>query len=78
LTMSEECRSRTVVAYESPHRILKTLDALVGKVEMVILARELTKLHEEFLRGTPQELFDNLSAREAVRGEFVLILPRQN
>ncbi|MEZ4103697.1 MAG: 16S rRNA (cytidine(1402)-2'-O)-methyltransferase [Candidatus Paceibacterota bacterium] len=65
------------IFFESTHRILKTLEALVktnpeGKV---VLARELTKLHEEMLVGTPTELL-NILTEEPVKqkGEFVVIL----
>jgi 16S rRNA (cytidine1402-2'-O)-methyltransferase len=64
-----------VVLYESPHRILKLLKELesVG-IERVSIARELTKLHEEFVTGTPAELVASLEKRGAVRGEFVVIV----
>ncbi len=66
----------THMFYESPHRVLDTL-ADVGKVfgagQGVVLARELTKLHEEFLRGPVSEVLATLSARAQVRGEFVLL-----
>lgn len=61
-----------VVLYESPHRILKLLDEL-GDTH-VIVARELTKIHEEVLSGTPAELRANLESRDAARGEFVVIV----
>ena len=66
----------THVFYESPHRVLDTL-VDVGKVfgarQGVVLARELTKLHEEFLRGPVSEVLATLSGRAQVRGEFVLL-----
>ncbi len=68
--------SGTVVAYESPHRILESLSAIseiLGRRQMV-LARELTKLHEEFLRGTPDEIRTQLSQRESIRGEITLLI----
>jgi 16S rRNA (cytidine1402-2'-O)-methyltransferase len=66
----------TVVCYESPHRILKTLEAVgevFGEVEMVV-ARELTKRFEEILRDTPAALRERLG-RGPVRGEFTLVIP---
>lgn len=67
----------TMVFYESTHRIIKTLSSLaetIGERE-VILARELTKKFEEFLRGTPGYLLDYLSShKESQRGEFVVIV----
>ena len=67
---------RTVVLYESPHRILKTLEMLAEVLpeREICLARELTKLHEEFLRGTAQEVLRQLQARPGVKGEFVLVM----
>ena len=65
----------TAVVYESPHRLLKTLTALLEYSDRhVVVAKELTKLHEEFVRGTPQEVYDNFTARAAVKGEYVIIV----
>ncbi len=67
----------TLVVYEAPHRILETLadvEAVWGDSVRVVVARELTKLHEEFLRGTVAEVRLTLSARERVRGEIVLLI----
>lgn len=66
----------TLVFYEAPHRIVATLrDALdvLGDRDAVV-ARELTKLHEEFLRGKLSELIESLSKQPNVRGEFVLMI----
>jgi 16S rRNA (cytidine1402-2'-O)-methyltransferase len=67
----------TLVVYEAPHRILETLadvEAVWGQSVRVVAGRELTKLHEEFLRGTAQEVRDALAARERIRGEIVLLI----
>jgi 16S rRNA (cytidine1402-2'-O)-methyltransferase len=67
----------THVFYEAPHRILDTLadvEAVFGASQHVVIARELTKLHEEFLRGSVSELRSQLAARANVRGEIVLLL----
>lgn len=67
----------TRVFYETPHRILDALSdvaAVFGPAYRVVLARELTKLHEEFLRGTVAEVQASLQARGSVRGEMVLLL----
>jgi 16S rRNA (cytidine1402-2'-O)-methyltransferase len=69
---------RTMVFYESPHRIADSLADVgitLGPARKIVLARELTKLHEEFLRGTAAEVLAALRAREVVRGEMVLLLP---
>ncbi|MBS1800776.1 MAG: 16S rRNA (cytidine(1402)-2'-O)-methyltransferase [Acidobacteria bacterium] len=66
----------THIFYEAPHRILDTLadiEAIFGPAQPAVVARELTKLHEEFLRGTVQELRKQLFSRAAVRGEIVLL-----
>ncbi len=67
----------THVFYEAPHRILDTLadvEAVFGKELPIAVARELTKLHEEFLRGQVATLRANLAARPSVRGEIVLLM----
>jgi 16S rRNA (cytidine1402-2'-O)-methyltransferase len=66
----------THVFYEAPHRILDTLadvESVFGAAQHVVIARELTKIHEEFLRGPASELRTQLAARSAVRGEIVLM-----
>jgi 16S rRNA (cytidine1402-2'-O)-methyltransferase len=68
---------RTLIFYEAPHRILDTLADLEfvwGPALRVVAARELTKLHEEFLRGTVAEVRRDLAARDRIRGEFVLLV----
>ena len=70
---SETC---TLIFYETPHRILASLEdvqAVMG-ARPVVVARELTKLHEEFLRGTAAEVRTELAARPAVKGEITLLL----
>ena len=73
----EECDfAETTVFYEAPHRILETLEdmqAVLG-IRPLVVAREITKLHEEFLTGTAEEVRAVLAARQAVRGEFVILV----
>lgn len=66
---------RTIVLYESPHRILKLLEELeiVGE-RPITIARELTKVHEEVLSGTAYELRMRLDTAGTARGEFVVIV----
>jgi len=67
--------SRTVILYEAPHRLTDTLAELaetLGERPMAV-ARELTKLHEEVLRGTPAQLLAHFRDH-APRGEFVLVI----
>ena len=67
----------TLVFYEAPHRILGTLadlESVFGTGLRVVVARELTKLHEEFLRGSVAEVRQILASRESVRGEITLLV----
>lgn len=66
----------TMIFYEAPHRLAKTLKAILtafGPDREVVLARELTKRYEEFLRGTVEELLAWADENE-VRGEFVVLV----
>ena len=65
-----------VVLYESPHRILKLLEELLAlEVSRVTVARELTKIHEELISGSVEEVQAHFAAHpDAVRGEFVVIV----
>jgi len=68
---------RTLIFYEAPHRILDTLadlEKVFGGDLRVAIARELTKAHEEFLRGTVSEVRAELAARDRIRGEITLII----
>src|SRR5580704_2928425 len=80
-TRIEELAARaekgTLVFYEAPHRILDTLAdfaAVFGPGLRVVVARELTKVHEEFLRGTVADVRRELAARDRVRGEITLLV----
>jgi 16S rRNA (cytidine1402-2'-O)-methyltransferase len=68
----------TVLAYESPHRILECLSDMAEILgdRRIVLARELTKLHEEFLRGSPQAILEELARRPAIKGEMTLVISR--
>jgi 16S rRNA (cytidine1402-2'-O)-methyltransferase len=69
----EEC---TLVFYEAPHRILEALEdvtAVLGP-RPVVVARELTKMHEEFLRGTASDVHRQLAARPSIKGEITLLI----
>jgi 16S rRNA (cytidine1402-2'-O)-methyltransferase len=76
--LAEELRRPlTVIVYEAPHRVLETLadlEAVFGPQLRVAAGRELTKLHEEFVRGPVAEVRRELGSRDRVRGEFVLVL----
>lgn len=66
----------THIFYEAPHRILDTLadlEAVFGPAQPIVIAREITKLHEEFLRAPASALHTQLAARPSIRGEIVLL-----
>ena len=68
---------RTQIFYEAPHRILGALEDLVdvlGPQRHVVIAREVTKIHEEFLRCKAAEALAELQAREEIRGEITLLI----
>ena len=68
---------RTLVFYEAPHRILETLadlESIWGPGLKVVVARELTKIHEEFLRATVAEARRELTGRDRIRGEITLLV----
>jgi 16S rRNA (cytidine1402-2'-O)-methyltransferase len=68
---------RTQVFYEAPHRVVEALEdvcEVLGAGRHVVIAREVTKLHEEFLRGRAGEVLENLKAREVVKGEITLLI----
>jgi len=73
-TLADE--TATLVFYEAPHRILEALEAVeeVLGPRPVVVARELTKVHEEFIRGTAGEVRAELSARDAIKGEITLLI----
>lgn len=73
----EDEPAHTLAFYEAPHRILETLadlESVWGPGLRVVVARELTKVHEEFLRGTVAEVRHDLAARDRVRGEITLLV----
>lgn len=70
---------RTQVFYEAPHRIVETLEDVVevlGASRHVVVAREVTKLHEEFLRGRADDVLEELRGRGEVKGEITLMVAR--
>src|SRR5246127_5539556 len=80
-TLLESIRTspRTQVFYEAPHRIVETLEDVVGVLggaRHVVVAREVTKLHEEFLRGRAEEVLETLKSRGEVKGEITLLIAK--
>ena len=69
--------AQTLIFYEAPHRIADTLadiESVFGPGLRLVVARELTKIHEEFLRGTVAEVRGQLAGRDRIRGEFVILI----
>lgn len=66
----------TLVYYESPMRVTDTVCAIAQLIpgRQIAVARELTKLHEEFIRGTAKDVYENLSSRPSIKGEIVIVI----
>ena len=68
---------RTQVFYEAPHRVIEALEdvaEILGADRYVVIAREVTKLHEEFLRGHASLILETLKARGDIKGEITLMI----
>lgn len=68
----------TLIFYEAPHRLLATLTDMIAVLgpRQAAVARELTKIHEEFLHGTLPELLELFQTREKIQGEIVVLIDR--
>ncbi len=69
------CEDTTIVIYESPKRLLKTLNTIretFGEVNTCV-ARELTKVHEEFVRGSISQVIEEFEKRKSIKGEVVVL-----
>jgi 16S rRNA (cytidine1402-2'-O)-methyltransferase len=69
--------AQTEIFYETPHRILAALEdvvATLGPGRRVVVGRELTKIHEEFVRGTAAQVLDTVKSRGEMKGEIVLLI----
>lgn len=71
-----DTRGDAFIIYESPFRVLKTLEeiAAIAGIRKVVVARELTKTHEEIVAGTPREVLDSFKNRDAIKGEFAIVV----
>ena len=72
--ISEE--DKTIILYEAPHKIIKTLEDIIeniGDVDCVI-AKELTKIHEEFIRNKISIILNEFKQKEAIKGEYIILL----
>src|SRR5207248_10784505 len=69
--------SVTAIFYEAPHRIRQTIQdiaEILGPGRRIVVARELTKVHEEFLRGTAGQVLEALKYRGEIKGEITLLV----
>jgi len=74
---SVKASPRTQVFYEAPHRLKEAVEdvvAILGAERQVVIAREVTKIHEEFLRGRAGEILQVLKARGDIKGEITLLI----
>ncbi len=69
--------TRTLILYEAPHKLKGTLEQIFETLgnRNIVLARELTKIHEEFIRGTVSEILDRI---DEIKGEFVILVEGNN
>ncbi|HFS67623.1 MAG TPA: 16S rRNA (cytidine(1402)-2'-O)-methyltransferase [Flavobacteriia bacterium] len=77
---SLENEARTMIFYESPHKLLKTLkdfETYFGPDRQVSVSREISKLYEETIRGTLQEVREKFEQKPSIKGEFVIVLQGQ-
>ena len=68
---------RTIILYESPHRLLKTLRQIaetLGNERMVSVSRELTKIYEETFTDSAETVFEYFSSKHSIKGEFVIVI----
>ncbi len=71
--------TRTEAFYEAPHRLLETLGDVVevlGPARHIVVGREITKIHEEFLRGRAEDILTTLKSRADVKGEITLLVAK--
>lgn len=69
-------KSPTFIAFQSPHRLIETLvifDETINDNCQIVIAREITKIYEEFIRGTPKEILNILKERKNIKGEITIV-----
>jgi len=69
----------TIVVYESPHRLLKAIKEIQSyfpEDRMICVVREISKVYEEYLQGTAQEVLEALSGRKSIKGEIVIVISK--
>jgi 16S rRNA (cytidine1402-2'-O)-methyltransferase len=65
-----------IILYESPHRILKLLEEIcaIEPDRPLLIGREMTKIYEEYIEGSAQQIFDELKVRKSIKGEFCILV----
>ncbi|MBR3603301.1 MAG: 16S rRNA (cytidine(1402)-2'-O)-methyltransferase [Elusimicrobiaceae bacterium] len=79
LLTSAYSQQHPVIVYESPYRVIKLLELIaktLGENTPVVAAREISKVYEEWLRGSASEVVQELQSRKKVQGEFVIVIGR--
>ena len=67
---------KTIILYEAPHKLVKTLEDILENIGDIpcVLAKELTKIHEEFLRENISVVLSELKTKESIKGEYIILL----
>ena len=67
---------KTIILYEAPHKLIKTLEDILENIGDVacVIAKELTKIHEEFIRNKISILLNEFKRKEAIKGEYIILL----
>lgn len=78
LLSSLAAESATLIFYEAPHRIVQTLEDVLKTLgnRRIVVARELTKVHEEFARGTVETVLAGMRSRPVVKGEMTVLIAK--
>ena len=79
VSMERQEEKTTIILYESPHRLLKLLkelDEVFQENREVSISREISKIHEETISGTPQQLFKHFSQKK-IKGEIVVVIRKE-
>lgn len=67
---------KTVIIYEAPHKLIKTLEDILENIGNIncVLAKEITKIHEKFIRSNINDLIENLNEENIIKGEYIILL----
>ena len=68
--------NKTVILYEAPHKLIKSLEDILENIGDIncVLAKELTRIHEEFFRGDLSNIINDLSKKDGIKGEYIILL----